>query len=104
MKRIQASAPSLPKLLSLPQCMSNKTDPDPRLAPATPSSPTWGDNNIENHAEVWLLGKSEQGLSTMLSVEKTRKREGKIIMGDTTQKDAARKSDSTRLTEILVSY
>ena len=38
----------------------------------------------------------------MLSEEKTRKREGKIIMGDTTKKDEARKSDSNRLTEILV--
>ena len=46
-------------------------------------------NNTENHAEARLLGKVEQSLSTMLSVEKTRKREGKIIMGDTTQKDAA---------------
>ncbi|OWK03395.1 RBM17, partial [Cervus elaphus hippelaphus] len=52
-------------------------------------------NNTENHAEVWLLGKVEQGLSTMLSVGQTRKREGKIIMGDTTQKDAARKVEST---------
>ena len=43
MKRIQDSAPSLPKLLSLPQCRGNKTDPDPRLAPATPSSPTRGE-------------------------------------------------------------
>ena len=42
MKRIQDLAHSLPKLLSLPQCTRNKTDPDPRLAPATPSLPTWG--------------------------------------------------------------
>ena len=45
----------------------------------------WGrggtNNNTEHHAEVWLLGKTEQGLSTMLLVEKTRKRDGKIIMG-----------------------
>lgn len=33
---------SLPKLLSLPQCTRNKTDPDPQPALATPSSPTWG--------------------------------------------------------------
>ena len=42
MKRIHDLAHSLPKLLSLPQCTRNKTDPDPRPALATPSSPTWG--------------------------------------------------------------
>ena len=47
------------------------------------------------------LGKHEQGLSTALSVEKTSKRGGKIIVGDATEKDAAKKSDSNPLTEIL---
>ena len=42
MKRIHDLAHSLPKLLSLPQCTRNKTDPDPQPALATPSSPTWG--------------------------------------------------------------
>lgn len=32
------------------------------------------------------LGKHEQGLSTALSVEKTSKRGGKIIVGDLTEK------------------
>lgn len=32
------------------------------------------------------LGKHEQGLSTALSVEKTSKRGGKIIVGDSTEK------------------
>lgn len=36
------------------------------------------------------LGKHEQGLSTALSVEKTSKRGGKIIIGDAAEK---RKSD-----------
>lgn len=51
------------------------------------------------------LGKHEQGLSTVLSVEKTSKRGGKIIVGDATEKgesqDASKKSDSNPLTEIL---
>ncbi|XP_057354158.1 splicing factor 45 isoform X2 [Manis pentadactyla] len=47
------------------------------------------------------LGKHEQGLSTALSVEKTSKRGGKIIVGDSTEKDASKKSDSNPLTEIL---
>uniref|UniRef100_A0A2K5HSA5 Splicing factor 45 n=1 Tax=Colobus angolensis palliatus TaxID=336983 RepID=A0A2K5HSA5_COLAP len=47
------------------------------------------------------LGKREQGLSTALSVEKTSKRGGKIIVGDATEKDASKKSDSNPLTEIL---
>uniref|UniRef100_A0A4W2BS63 Splicing factor 45 n=1 Tax=Bos indicus x Bos taurus TaxID=30522 RepID=A0A4W2BS63_BOBOX len=47
------------------------------------------------------LGKHEQGLSTALSMEKTSKRGGKIIVGDATEKDAAKKSDSNPLTEIL---
>uniref|UniRef100_F7CND3 Splicing factor 45 n=1 Tax=Ornithorhynchus anatinus TaxID=9258 RepID=F7CND3_ORNAN len=47
------------------------------------------------------LGKHEQGLSTALSVEKTSKRGGKIIIGDSTEKDASKKSDSNPLTEIL---
>uniref|UniRef100_A0A8C6YV51 Splicing factor 45 n=1 Tax=Nothoprocta perdicaria TaxID=30464 RepID=A0A8C6YV51_NOTPE len=47
------------------------------------------------------LGKHEQGLSTALSVEKTSKRGGKIIIGEVTEKDAAKKTDSNPLTEIL---
>ena len=47
------------------------------------------------------LGKHEQGLSTALSVEKTSKQGGKIIVGYATEKDAAKKSDSNPLTEIL---
>ncbi|KAJ6666268.1 hypothetical protein lerEdw1_000540 [Lerista edwardsae] len=48
------------------------------------------------------LGKHEQGLSTALSVEKTSKRGGKIIVGDAADKaDASKKSDSNPLTEIL---
>jgi splicing factor 45 len=51
------------------------------------------------------LGKHEQGLSTALSVEKTSKRGGKIIVGDVKEKgkaqDASKKSDSNPLTEIL---
>ncbi|KAL7982813.1 hypothetical protein Chor_013149 [Crotalus horridus] len=47
------------------------------------------------------LGKHEQGLSTALSVEKTSKRGGKIIIGDAADKDASKKSDSNPLTEIL---
>ncbi|KAM4748579.1 splicing factor 45 [Rhinophrynus dorsalis] len=48
------------------------------------------------------LGKHEQGLSTALSVEKTSKRGGKIIIGDLADKvDAAKKSDPNPLTEIL---
>lgn len=64
------------------------------------------------------LGKHEQGLSTALSVEKTSKRGGKIIIGDAAEKpgssvaaetsaagfaagDASKKSDANPLTEIL---
>ncbi|KAM4675060.1 splicing factor 45 isoform 1-T1 [Discoglossus pictus] len=48
------------------------------------------------------LGKHEQGLSTALSVEKTSKRGGKIIIGDLADKvDASKKSDPNPLTEIL---
>ncbi|XP_026539760.1 splicing factor 45 [Notechis scutatus] len=48
------------------------------------------------------LGKHEQGLSTALSVEKTSKRGGKIIVGDAADKgDPSKKSDSNPLTEIL---
>uniref|UniRef100_G1Q205 Splicing factor 45 n=1 Tax=Myotis lucifugus TaxID=59463 RepID=G1Q205_MYOLU len=47
------------------------------------------------------LGKHEQGLSTALSVEKTSKRGGKIIVGEVTEKDATKKSGSNPLTEIL---
>ncbi|XP_019593796.1 splicing factor 45 isoform X1 [Rhinolophus sinicus] len=47
------------------------------------------------------LGKHEQGLSTALSVEKTSKRGGKIIVGEAIEKDASKKSDSNPLTEIL---
>ncbi|XP_049632294.1 splicing factor 45 [Suncus etruscus] len=57
------------------------------------------------------LGKHEQGLSTALSVEKTSKRGGKIIVGDAMEKggspprpgfpDPSKKSDSNPLTEIL---
>ncbi|KAF3823783.1 hypothetical protein GH733_007251 [Mirounga leonina] len=39
--------------------------------------------------------------NTTLSVEKTSKQGGKIIMGDATEKDASKKSDSNPLTEIL---
>ncbi|XP_061922326.1 splicing factor 45 isoform X3 [Entelurus aequoreus] len=61
------------------------------------------------------LGKHEQGLSTALSVEKTSKRGGKIIIGDAAEKAGAplppsavdlggadsKKSDANPLTEIL---
>ncbi|XP_076850584.1 splicing factor 45 isoform X2 [Brachyhypopomus gauderio] len=67
------------------------------------------------------LGKHEQGLSTALSVEKTSKRGGKIIIGDSTEKnagsnqnpaeapgfnaavsgDASKKNEVNPLTEIL---
>ncbi|XP_040199207.1 splicing factor 45 isoform X4 [Rana temporaria] len=49
------------------------------------------------------LGKHEQGLSTALSVEKTSKRGGKIIIGDLADKaEAAKKgTDPNPLTEIL---
>lgn len=64
------------------------------------------------------LGKHEQGLSTALSVEKTSKRGGKIIIGDSTEKtsgssqnvdvphgsisaDASKKNEINPLTEIL---
>uniref|UniRef100_A0A3P8WLX6 Splicing factor 45 n=1 Tax=Cynoglossus semilaevis TaxID=244447 RepID=A0A3P8WLX6_CYNSE len=61
------------------------------------------------------LGKHEQGLSTALSVEKTSKRGGKIIIGDSAEKgstqllvpapgvgpDSGKKSDANPLTEIL---
>ncbi|XP_062339358.1 splicing factor 45 isoform X3 [Osmerus eperlanus] len=68
------------------------------------------------------LGKHEQGLSTALSVEKTSKRGGKIIIGDAAEKpagssqsaaaepsaqgsgppaDSSKKSDANPLTEIL---
>uniref|UniRef100_A0A4W4ETP0 Splicing factor 45 n=1 Tax=Electrophorus electricus TaxID=8005 RepID=A0A4W4ETP0_ELEEL len=48
------------------------------------------------------LGKHEQGLSTALSVEKTSKRGGKIIIGDSTEKtDQTKKNDVNPLTEIL---
>ncbi|XP_061922325.1 splicing factor 45 isoform X2 [Entelurus aequoreus] len=61
------------------------------------------------------LGKHEQGLSTALSVEKTSKRGGKIIIGDAAEKGAplppsavdlggaadSKKSDANPLTEIL---
>ncbi|XP_040269266.1 splicing factor 45 [Bufo bufo] len=48
------------------------------------------------------LGKHEQGLSTALSVEKTSKRGGKIIVGDLADKvDASKKADPNPLTEIL---
>ncbi|XP_019747446.1 splicing factor 45 [Hippocampus comes] len=64
------------------------------------------------------LGKHEQGLSTALSVEKTSKRGGKIIIGDAAEKPGAqppvapetsggaadsKKSDANPLTEILKS-
>ncbi|XP_075713601.1 splicing factor 45 isoform X2 [Rhinoderma darwinii] len=48
------------------------------------------------------LGKHEQGLSTALSVEKTSKRGGKIIIGDVADKvDTSKKADPNPLTEIL---
>uniref|UniRef100_A0A8C5BFX6 Splicing factor 45 n=1 Tax=Gadus morhua TaxID=8049 RepID=A0A8C5BFX6_GADMO len=48
------------------------------------------------------LGKHEQGLSTALSVEKTSKRGGKIVIGDAAEKpDPGKKSDPNPLTEIL---
>ncbi|XP_061770217.1 splicing factor 45 isoform X4 [Nerophis ophidion] len=60
------------------------------------------------------LGKHEQGLSTALSVEKTSKRGGKIIIGDAAEKGGplppsavdiggadSKKSDANPLTEIL---
>lgn len=65
------------------------------------------------------LGKHEQGLSTALSVEKTSKRGGKIIVGDSAEKtsgssqnvfdphglgasaDASKKNEANPLTEIL---
>ncbi|XP_056429206.1 splicing factor 45 [Hyla sarda] len=48
------------------------------------------------------LGKHEQGLSTALSVEKTSKRGGKIIIGDVSDKlDPSKKADPNPLTEIL---
>ncbi|KAM5172057.1 splicing factor 45 [Mantella aurantiaca] len=48
------------------------------------------------------LGKHEQGLSTALSVEKTSKRGGKIIIGDLADKvESGKKSDPNPLTEIL---
>lgn len=63
------------------------------------------------------LGKHEQGLSTALSVEKTSKRGGKIIIGDATEKpgsgqpgaaetsgsaaDSSKKNETNPLTEIL---
>ncbi|XP_032896061.1 splicing factor 45 isoform X1 [Amblyraja radiata] len=51
------------------------------------------------------LGKHEQGLSTALSVEKTSKRGGKIIVGDSAEKvempPASKKSEANPLTEIL---
>ncbi|MGH0131009.1 UNVERIFIED_CONTAM: hypothetical protein FKN15_008693 [Acipenser sinensis] len=48
------------------------------------------------------LGKHEQGLSTALSVEKTSKRGGKIIVGDAADKlDTSKKADGNPLTEIL---
>uniref|UniRef100_A0AAX7UN49 Splicing factor 45 n=1 Tax=Astatotilapia calliptera TaxID=8154 RepID=A0AAX7UN49_ASTCA len=57
------------------------------------------------------LGKHEQGLSTALSVEKTSKRGGKIIIGDAEKititsvffqsADSSKKSDANPLTEIL---
>uniref|UniRef100_A0A669F2X5 Splicing factor 45 n=2 Tax=Oreochromis TaxID=8139 RepID=A0A669F2X5_ORENI len=46
------------------------------------------------------LGKHEQGLSTALSVEKTSKRGGKIIIGDA-EKNMITFSDANPLTEIL---
>uniref|UniRef100_A0A3B3RPL5 Splicing factor 45 n=1 Tax=Paramormyrops kingsleyae TaxID=1676925 RepID=A0A3B3RPL5_9TELE len=48
------------------------------------------------------LGKHEQGLSTALSVEKTSKRGGKIIIGDLVEKvDLSKKPETNPLTEIL---
>ncbi|XP_063782871.1 splicing factor 45 isoform X2 [Pseudophryne corroboree] len=48
------------------------------------------------------LGKHEQGLSTALSVEKTSKRGGKIIVGDLADKaETSKKTDPNPLTEIL---
>ncbi|XP_072327120.1 splicing factor 45 isoform X2 [Scyliorhinus torazame] len=51
------------------------------------------------------LGKHEQGLSTALSVEKTSKRGGKIIVGDSAEKVempvTTKKSEANPLTEIL---
>uniref|UniRef100_A0A3Q1HCF8 Splicing factor 45 n=1 Tax=Anabas testudineus TaxID=64144 RepID=A0A3Q1HCF8_ANATE len=48
------------------------------------------------------LGKHEQGLSTALSVEKTSKRGGKIIVGDAAEKpDPGKKTETNPLTEIL---
>uniref|UniRef100_A0A3B4Z9E9 Splicing factor 45 n=1 Tax=Stegastes partitus TaxID=144197 RepID=A0A3B4Z9E9_9TELE len=48
------------------------------------------------------LGKHEQGLSTALSVEKTSKRGGKIIIGDAAEKpDSSKKTEANPLTEIL---
>lgn len=43
------------------------------------------------------LGKHEQGLSTALSVEKTSKRGGKIIIGDSTEKTSASASASSQI-------
>lgn len=46
------------------------------------------------------LGKHEQGLSTALSVEKTSKRGGKIIVGDATEKGESQ----GKFTEHCVSF
>lgn len=43
------------------------------------------------------LGKHEQGLSTALSVEKTSKRGGKIIIGDAAEKRERRRVRSRRI-------
>ncbi|KAF3823782.1 hypothetical protein GH733_007250 [Mirounga leonina] len=40
-EEVQDLAPSLPKLLFLPQYTRNKTDPDVRMDLATPSLTTW---------------------------------------------------------------
>ncbi|KAF3859420.1 hypothetical protein F7725_021819 [Dissostichus mawsoni] len=90
-----------------PRCMKTQSERAHHPDPPAPSSLTWGTvahKIMQKYGfkEGQGLGKHEQGLSTALSVEKTSKRGGKIIIGDAAEKrDNVKKSDANPLTEIL---
>uniref|UniRef100_M4A2K9 Splicing factor 45 n=1 Tax=Xiphophorus maculatus TaxID=8083 RepID=M4A2K9_XIPMA len=76
----------------------------PRVTSVLPNSGTVAHKIMQKYGfkEGQGLGKHEQGLSTALSVEKTSKRGGKIIIGDAAEKpDSSKKSEANPLTEIL---
>ncbi|KAM9312854.1 splicing factor 45 [Gastrophryne carolinensis] len=102
--------PPVPKA-AIPPPMYDEPEPERPRSPTGPSNSflanmggTVAHKIMQKYGfrEGQGLGKHEQGLSTALSVEKTSKRGGKIIVGDVADKaDSSKKSDANPLTEIL---